>query len=179
MRITSLFDTTKIDLSEKKDKHFEECEKEHGRITIRKYDVISVDLNNLEESSNWKGLKSVGRITTTTLKNDKEFIENRFFLLSYNSAKEFAKAARGHWGIENKLHWSLDVVYCEDASRKRVDYAPKNYSLIRKFALNICRTFKEKLSVPLFHIKNASNFDFFHSVLVKSGFKPLAVSTQI
>lgn len=175
--VSLLFDTTKIDLSEKKDEHFEECEKEHRRITTRIYDVIPVDLNNLEVSLNWKGLKSVGRVQTTTLKNEKETSEIRYFLLSYNGAKEFAKAARGHWGIENKLHWSLDVVYSEDASRKRADYAPRNYSLIRKFALNICRTFKEKLSVPLFHIKNASNFDFFHSVLVISGFKPLAVST--
>lgn len=175
--VSLLFDTTEIDLLEKKDEHFEGCEKEHGRITTRIYDVIPVDLNNLKLSLNWKGLKSVGRVKTTTLKNEKETSETRYFLLSYNGAKEFAKAARGHWGIENKLHWSLDVVYSEDESRKRADYAPRNYSLIRKFALNICRTFKEKLSVPLFHIKNASNFDFFHSVLLRSGFKPLAVLT--
>ena len=140
--VSLLFDTTKIDLSEKKDEHFEECEKEHGRITTRIYDIISVNLNNLEVSPNWKGLKSVGRVETTTLKNEKETTETRYFLLSYNGAKEFAKAARSHWGIENKLHWSLDVVYSEDASRKRTDYAPRNYSLIRNFALNICRTFK-------------------------------------
>ena len=172
-----LFDTNKIDFTPIKDQHFEECEKEHGRITTRIYDVISITSENLEASSEWKGLNSVGRVKTTTLKNEKESSETRYYLLSYNGVKKFAKAARGHWGIENKLHWSLDVVYGEDKSRKRTDYAPRNYSLVRKFALNICRTFKEKLSVPLFHIKNASNPEFLQSIFVKAGFKLLMKST--
>lgn len=171
-----LFNTSKIDLTKEKNQHYEECEKEHGRITTRKYAVISITPANLEVSTEWKGLKAVGRVETTTLKNDKESFETRFYLLSYEGAKAFAKAARGHWGIENKLHWSLDVVYSEDASRKRADYAPRNYSLVRKFALNICRTFKEKLSVPLFHIKNSSNAEFLQAILLKSGFKLLVES---
>jgi predicted transposase YbfD/YdcC len=136
-----------------------------------------LNLNNLEVSPNWKGLKSVGRVETTTLKNEKETAETRYFLLSYNGAKEFAKAARSHWGIENKLHWSLDALFNEDASRKRTDNAPRNYSLIRKFALNICRSFKEKLSIPLLHIKNSSNSEFFKALLIKAGFRPLAESS--
>ena len=172
-----LFNTNKIDLATEKDEHFEECEKEHGRITTRVYDTISVNENNLKKFSEWKGLKSIGKVETTTLKNKKETIQVRYYLLSYIGAKKFGQAARGHWGIENKLHWSLDVVYGEDASRKRADYAPRNYSLIRKFALNVCRSFKEKLSVPLFHIKNASKPEFFQSILLKAGFKLLVEST--
>lgn len=128
----------------------------------------------LENLNDWVGLKSVGKVETTTFKNGKEFFETRLYLLSYLSAKVFADAARGHWGIENKLHWSLDVVYKEDASRKRTDFAPRNYSLIRKFALNISKSFKGKLSVPLFHTKNSLNLDFFQDILVKSGFKLLS-----
>ncbi|MES2616129.1 MAG: ISAs1 family transposase [Bdellovibrionota bacterium] len=172
-----LFNTNKIDLATEKDEHFEECEKEHGRITTRVYETISVNENNLKKFSEWKGLKSIGKVETTTLKNQKETIEFRYYLLSYIGAKRFGQAARGHWGIENKLHWSLDVIYNEDGSRKRVDYAPRNYSLIRKFALNVCRSFKEKLSIPLFHIKNAANPEFFQSILLKAGFKLLAEST--
>ncbi len=172
-----LFDTTNVDKIEINNQHYVEIEKEHGRITERIYNVIPVNENNLEVMTEWKGLKAVGRVITNTLRDGKESSEIRHFLLSYVGVKEFAKAARGHWGIENKLHWSLDVVYGEDASRKRTDHAPRNYSLIRKFALNICRTFKEKLSVPLFHMKNALNLEFFESVLVKSGFKLMSMSS--
>ena len=82
----------------------------------------------------------------------------------------FAKTARGHWAVES-LHWSLDVTYSEDASRKRKDHAPRNYSLIRKFALNMIKTAKGKLSVPLVHIKSAANPEFLTAMLVKSGFQ--------
>ena len=62
-----LFNVAKIDLNPRENKHYEECEKEHGRITIRKYDVISVSPKNLEISSEWKGLNGVGRLETTLL----------------------------------------------------------------------------------------------------------------
>jgi hypothetical protein len=94
-------------------------------------------------------------------------------LLSYEDVNCFEKSARGHWAVESKLHWTLDVTFGEDASRKRKDHAPRNYSLIRKFGLNIIRTFKGKLSVPLFHIKMNANAEFMSSVLQKAGFSPL------
>jgi hypothetical protein len=71
------------------------------------------------------------------------------------------------------MHWILDVTFGEDASRKRKDHAPRNYSLIRKFALNVIRTFKGKLSVPLTHIKSAANPEFLTSMLIGSGFTQL------
>jgi predicted transposase YbfD/YdcC len=113
--VSLLFDTTKIDEDIEKDRHFESTEKSNGRITIRKFDVIPVNKDSLDSFNDWQGLKSVGKVETTTFKNEKKTIETRLYLLSYLSAKAFADAARGHWGIENKLHWSLDVVYGEDA----------------------------------------------------------------
>jgi predicted transposase YbfD/YdcC len=63
-----------------------------------------------------------------------------FFLCSFPpNAERLAEAVRGHWGVENGLHWVLDVVYKEDASKKRTDHAPKNFLLIRKMALNLLK----------------------------------------
>lgn len=163
-----LFDSSKISTRY----HFEDTEKSHGRITSRIFDVIKVDALNLPQTPEWKGLSAVGRVQTTVLKGDKETNEIRLYLLSYTDVGLFAKSARGHWGVES-MHWTLDVTFREDASRKRKDHAPRNYSLIRKFSLNILRTFKGKLSVPLAHIKAAANPEFLTKMLVGSGFKTL------
>lgn len=166
-----LFDTNKIDFSPEIDLHIETVEKGHGRITDQKYDVIKVNEEILPGFSDWKGLKAIGRVETTTVRNEKESFETRFYLLSYDSSKLFAKSARGHWGIENLLHWTLDVTFSEDACRKRKDNAPRNYSLIRKFALNVLRRFKGKLSVPLAQIKAAANPKYLNELLTGAGFK--------
>jgi len=164
--VKHIFDTQKpADTS-----HFVETDKGHGRITERCYDVIEVDKTNLHQAPDWTGLQAVGRVQTKVWKNEIETSETRFYLLSYCDISLFAKTARGHWAVES-LHWSLDVTYSEDASRKRKDHAPRNYSLIRKFALNMIKTVKGKLSVPLAHIKAAANPEFLTTMLVKSGFQ--------
>ena len=127
---------------------------------------------NLPQNAEWEGLSAVGRVQTNVLKGGKETSETRLYLLSYTEVGLFAKSARGHWGVES-IHCTLDVAFAEDASRKRKDHAPRNYSLIRKFPLNILRTFKGKLSVPLAHIKAAANPEFLTTMLVGSGFKTL------
>ena len=153
--------------------HLETVEKSHGRITSRVYDVFSVDEVNLPQTSEWKGLQAVGRVETTINKDNKTSSELRYYLLSYDSVELFAKSARGHWAVES-MHWQLDVTYGEDASRKRKDHAPRNYSLIRKFALNTIKTIKGKLSVPLVHIKAAANPEYLTNILQSAGF-PLKV----
>lgn len=163
-----LFDTAKLDSTSR----FEDTEKSHGRISTRVFDVLKVDVLNLPQIPEWKGLVAVGRVQTNVVKGLIESSETRLYLLSYTDVKLFAKSARGHWGVES-LHWTLDVTYGEDASRKRKDHAPRNYSLIRKFSLNILRSFKGKLSVPLAHIKAGANPEFLETLLVGSGFKAL------
>lgn len=150
--------------------HLVEADKGHGRVTERVYDVIEVDKYNLSRAPDWAGLQGVGRVQTKVWKNEIETSETRFYLLSYCDVNLFARTARGHWAVES-MHWSLDVTYSEDASRKRKDHAPRNYSLIRKFALNMIKSVKGKLSVPLVHIKSAANPDFLTAMLVKSGFQ--------
>lgn len=154
-------------------KEVTQTEKAHGRLTTRVYDIEEVDKYNLSQFAEWSGLKAVGRVKTTTLHAGNETQESRYYLLSYNDLNSFTKSARGHWAVESKLHWTLDVTFGEDASRKRKDHAPRNYSLIRKFGLNIIRTFKGKLSVPLFHIKMNANADFMSTILQQAGFSLL------
>ena len=68
-------------------------------------------------------------------------LEQRFYISSRTlSAEALAKAVRAHWGIENRLHWVLDVNFGEDACRIHKDHAPENLSLLRKIALNLIRT---------------------------------------
>lgn len=169
--ISFIFDTTKLPLTLQT--HLSEVEKNHGRVTERFYDVIEVNEKILPQKNDWKGLRAIGRVQVKVWKNGQESNETRYYLLSYINIALFAKSARGHWGVES-MHWILDVTYGEDGSRKRKDNAPRNYSLVRKFALNIIKTFKGKLSVPLVHIKSAANPDFLTSMLIGSGFKLLA-----
>jgi predicted transposase YbfD/YdcC len=159
-----------VQSSKNKFEQVETTEKEHGRLTTRTYSVATVDKYNLSQSPDWAGLVAAGRVQTTTLTNGKETHETRYYLLSYTNVETFAKSARGHWGIESKLHWSLDVTFGEDASRKRKDNAPRNYSRIRKFGLNIIRTFKGKLSIPGFHIRMNANAEALAILLQQAGF---------
>lgn len=148
----------------------ETVEKEHGRHTTRVYDVIDVDKYNLPQAIDWKGLVAVGRVQTLCLQSKSQNQETRYYLLSYSNLELFAKSARKHWGVES-YHWILDVTFSEDSSRKRKDHAPQNFSLIRKFAINILKSFKEKLSISLTRIKSALNPEFIQDILIKSGFK--------
>ena len=169
--VATLFSTNQTQITEQN--QFAEVEKGHGRVTERTYSIIEVNGKNLPQKGAWKGLESVGRVEVKVWKDSKETNETRFYLLSYADVKLFAKSSRGHWGVES-MHWTLDVTFSEDSSRKRKDHAPRNYSLIRKFALNALRTFKGRLSVPNAQIKCAANRDFLNTVLQGVGFKRLA-----
>jgi predicted transposase YbfD/YdcC len=65
--------------------------------------------------------------------------DKRYFLCSIGSAQEFAQAARGHWSIENGLHWVLDVAFREDLHRTRTDHSAENFSVLRHIALNLLK----------------------------------------
>ncbi|MEM8721444.1 MAG: ISAs1 family transposase [Cyanobacteria bacterium P01_G01_bin.39] len=91
------------------------------------------------DSHLWSGLKRVGLIESERrIKGQPPSIEQRYYLLSLDGGIErFAQASRSHWGIENQLHWCLDVAFREDDSRIRSGYAPENMTLIRHIALNL------------------------------------------
>lgn len=121
-------------------------EKDHGRIDTRRYLLIDlpVGLAWEQERRDWPGLQSIGIVESTRQIGEKTSLETRFYITGIparqkGSARRFGSAVRGHWGIENSLHWSLDVSLNEDACRVRKDHAPENFAIVRHIALNILK----------------------------------------
>ncbi len=116
--------------------------KDHGRIEIRQCWAIS-DLEYLaaiRDVERWQGLKSLVMIESERRIGDKTERQTSFFISSLeNDAEKILKARRSHWGIENSLHWVLDIAFNEDHSRIRKDNAPQNFSIIRHLALNLLK----------------------------------------
>ena len=95
----------------------EEIDKGHGRLETRRYWVSNV-LLSLPNNQQWEGLKSIGMVERECIKGEVQSLECRYFINSLPAeAKPFATAVRGHWGVENPLHWRLDVILGDDASR--------------------------------------------------------------
>lgn len=114
---------------------------DHGRVETRKCSVIT-DLCHIEQVGKWKNLSVLIKIESQTYfkVNNKTETATRYYIASKNdTAKFYQKNIRNHWGIENKLHWTLDVVFQEDNSRKRNENLAQNFSLINKVALNILK----------------------------------------
>jgi predicted transposase YbfD/YdcC len=115
---------------------------DHGRIEIRKCSVIN-KFEHISSQYKWKGLRSIVKIESRReFKNSGRETEShtRYYISSSSgNAEFFQQAIRSHWSIENKLHWSLDVAFNEDASRKRTDNSTQNFSLMNKIALNILK----------------------------------------
>lgn len=113
----------------------ETLEKGHGRIETRICEVIE-DLTQLEYKEGWANLNSIIKITSIREIQEIKTTEERFYISSLkNTAQYFNQGVRSHWAVENNLHWILDVQFNEDKSRKRKDYAPENFAIVRRFAL--------------------------------------------
>ena len=112
-------------------------DKAHGRIEIRRCWTLT-DLEYLVQKQQWKGLQSIAMIQAQRRINGTTTTETRFYISSLaGNAKQIANAVRSHWGIENALHWVLDVSFGEDSSRIRTENAPQNFALLRQIALNL------------------------------------------
>ena len=126
---------------------FETIEKDHGRIETRRY-WLSAELDWFQDKPDWEGLRTVGMVEAVREINGHTTVERRYYLSSLGlNVKAFARAVRGHWGIENKLHWMMDVVFGEDQSRARSGHAAHNLATLRRLALNLLKREKKKRSV--------------------------------
>jgi predicted transposase YbfD/YdcC len=123
---------------------WETVEKDHGRVETRRY-YQSVELDWFADRSRWEGLRSVGMVEATREIKGQRTVERRYYLSSLPLGVEtFARAVRGHWGIENKLHWTMDVCFGEDRSRARTGHAAENLAALRRLALNLLKREKTK-----------------------------------
>jgi len=114
-------------------------EKGHGREETRYYFVCPVP-KGLPDRARWPGLKAIGIVISSTKRGGKDCGDVRYYILSkYLAAKRFAAAVRGHWAIENRLHWQLDVTFQEDQCRLRQGHADANFSILRRAALALLK----------------------------------------
>jgi predicted transposase YbfD/YdcC len=112
---------------------------DHGRIETR-ISQVSTDIAWLQERHRWPGLAAIGKVTRTREAAGKTTTETAYYLLSAPlSAERLHEVVRHHWGIENSLHWVLDVTMNEDQNRSRKDRSPENLALLRRLALNLAR----------------------------------------
>jgi predicted transposase YbfD/YdcC len=121
----------------------------HGREETRTYLQMAAP-EDLPGSAQWKGLKSLGAVVSRCLRDGKESIEVRYYISSLGvGVKRFARAVRGHWGIENSCHWSLDVTYREDESRIRDEALRENFAWLNRFTLSLLKQHPGRESVAM------------------------------
>ena len=122
-------------------------DKGHGRIESRTY-MMTDQIEFLSQTSKWAGVQSIGCVTASRETNGVTSESTRYFISSLPAeASLFAKAVRGHWGIENSLHWVLDVVYRDDECRIRKKNGPANFVTLKHITHNMLKSLPGKKSM--------------------------------
>ena len=121
----------------------------HGRTDVLTYYHCRVPAN-IGSRSQWKGLRTIGAAIRESCQGDKVSREVRYFICSIReSVRRFARAVRGHWAIENTLHWCLDVTFREDESRLRDRHAANNLAWLKRFAISLLKQIDDKESIAM------------------------------
>ena len=148
---------------------FESRDYDHGRQEVRRCFVTEQVhwLDETDEPALWAGLRSVAKVEAVRTQAGKTTVECRYFLSSLPAnARQTLSAVRGHWGIENSLHWVLDMAFGEDSSRIRKDNAPQNLATLRHLALNLLRQERtDKNGVKARRLRAGWDNDFLLQVL--------------
>lgn len=146
--------------------YHETIEKGHGRVEVRRYWTIAT-LDWLEGKDKWVGLNLIGKVESERHVAGEVSRDTRYYIASIeNNAQRFAHAVRGHWSIENTLHWSLDVTFREDDSRLRQGEAAENFALVRHMALSLLQQEKSlKVGIAAKRFNAALDPDYLIKVL--------------
>lgn len=141
-------------------------EKNHGRIETRTCRIIT-NLDFAEETSNWKKSQSIIALTRIRTIKEKETTETSYYISSLKKDAAFMnQAVRAHWSVENQLHWSLDVAFGEDGSRKRKGHQAQNFATLRRIALNVIKSYKgDKRSIKRRRKMASYEFSYLQKVL--------------
>jgi len=162
----SFLDAMEDDFESTDHDEYETHDKGHGRTEARYYYTMPVP-ETLRTAHQWEGLKSIG-MTITYRNADLDCDgEVRYYINSFaNDAKRFARAVRGHWGIENSLHWVMDVTFREDESRISKDHGGENVSWLRRLAITLIkRDTTMKDSIRSKRIRAGYNVEFLKQML--------------
>lgn len=148
--------------------HHQDIDAGHGRIETRRV-WITDQLQHLQGLEAWKGLAAVAVIESTReVLGGTTSTDRRYFLtaLPGRDAELFATAQRGHWTVENSLHWILDVIFREDESRLRKGHGAENFSRLRRIALNLLKAHPKKASIKGKRKLAGWDHDFLLEVLI-------------
>jgi predicted transposase YbfD/YdcC len=144
---------------------YQQTVKGHGRLDTLTYYQFEAP-KTLPGFSNWKKLSTIGIAIRVSKEGDKVTREVRYFISSLRlGVKRFAGAVRGHWGIENTLHWCLDVTFREDESRLRDRHAADNISWLKRFAISLLKQCTDKESIAMRRRMAGWNTDYLSQVL--------------
>jgi predicted transposase YbfD/YdcC len=146
----------------------EDWEYDHGRYEVRKCSIIPSQKVLLPEMQNrWSELKTLVKVESSRQIKDRQVTEIRYYISDEEgqNAAYYNALVRGHWGIENQLHWHPDVTFREDDCRARKDYAPENLSTLRKLALQIISEQTDKLSLKKRRLKAAYDMEYLKKLI--------------
>lgn len=157
----SFDEVTKEKIKKEEGHWFRTVEKEHGGVAVREY-FITEDIGWYSEKGNWKGLKSFGIVQKSLKKANGDIVEEaRHYICSIKAdAKEFERAVRGHWGVENQLHWQLDFTFQDDKNTSMAKTGAKNLQIMKKIVMSILRLVKESYKISMKRIRYELSLDY-------------------
>ena len=147
--------------------YFEEYDAGHGRVEYRQCWAITASADSFPSFKKWPNLKSLIMIKSRRELRDHITEDTRFYIASIEpAAKKTLNAVRQHWGIENQLHWTLDMTFREDESRIRTEASPENFAIMRHIALNLIKSdISRKASVKRKRFMAALEDDFREAII--------------
>lgn len=151
----------------KSEKHDTNWEYDHGRYETRVCETLTAkEILHPKTLEKWTGIQTLIRIQATRIIKEKEVQQTRFYISSeVLSAEQYNQMIRGHWSIENHLHWHLDVTFKEDACRARDGYAAENLNILRKFGLFKLGNMNDKLSLKKRRFRASLNLEYLEKIL--------------